>query len=286
MLTGSRPPIRPFESGGRGRKGYRRKERPRRGRPRVLTILIVLLIVAAAGAAVYVGTPYGPSAQANAALRGSEAVTVSQKEDWIEFEPAASGEQTLKQPGVIFYPGARVKPEAYGVLAKKLAQAGRHVVIVKMPFNFAVLGTDKAADVLKAYPDERFVIGGHSLGGPFAARYAAENPGSVDGIFFLASYAESKGDLSQSKLPALSITGSKDEILDRERYEKGRAYLPAGAVYEVIEGGSHAQFGSYGEQWSDGKASISAAEQAERTAALIVQWLDALPADTQSGGGE
>ncbi|WJH37259.1 alpha/beta hydrolase [Paenibacillus sp. CC-CFT747] len=43
-----------------------------------------------------------------------------------------------------------------------------------MPLNLAILGLDRADDYLKGLPDgETYVIGGHSLCGVMAFRYAA-----------------------------------------------------------------------------------------------------------------
>jgi hypothetical protein len=41
----------------------------------------------------------------------------------------------------------------------------------------------------------------------------------------------------------------------------------------VLEGGNHAQFGSYGPQRGDGTATLSASEQQERTRAALREWL-------------
>ena len=275
MLTGAKSPIRPFESGKRRYRGGGGGDRPRRRGRLILLIVLALLAIAVAAAVYYVNTPYKPSAEAEAAMKGDQSVAVSQTDDWIEFKPlaAAGAAEAMKQPGVIFYPGGRVKPEAYAAFAHDLAAAGRHVFVIKMPFNFAFFGQDKADQVFKKYPDESFVLGGHSLGGPFAARYAAEHPDQVKGIFFLASYAEEKGDLSGTKIPALSITASNDQVLNKESYEKGRAYLPADAQYEVIKGGNHGQFGSYGHQNKDGQATISGADQRQQVVTLISTWL-------------
>lgn len=280
MLTGTRSPIRPFESGRRKGRGGGGEKNPRRKGRLILLIVSAVVLVLLAVAVYYVSTPYKPSAEAQTAMKGDQSVAVSQTDDWIEFKPLASSgaAEGTKQPGVIFYPGGRVKPEAYAAFAHDLAETGRHVFVIKMPLNFAFLGQDKAEKVYDKYPDERFVLGGHSLGGPFAARFAVAHPDQVAGIFFLASYAEGKGDLSQAKIPALSITASNDQVLNKESYEKGRAFLPKDAQYKVIEGGNHGQFGSYGQQGKDGKATLSGAEQRQQTVALISAWLDAFPA--------
>ena len=58
-------------------------------------------------------------------------------------------------------------------------------------------------------------------------------------------------------------------MLNREVLEAGTQYLPEDAVLQVIPGGNHAQFGSYGPQKGDGEPLISPAEQWAETAALI-----------------
>ena len=68
----------------------------------------------------------------------------------------------------------------------------------------------------------------------------------------------------------LSITGTNDQVLNREAYQDARANLPDGATELAVEGGSHAYFGNYGEQRGDGVATISRDEQQERTVEAIV----------------
>ncbi|ECL0183892.1 TPA: alpha/beta hydrolase, partial [Listeria monocytogenes] len=41
-----------------------------------------------------------------------------------------------------------------------------------------------------------------------------------------------------------------------------------------IKGGNHAQFGSYGEQHGDGKATISGPEQTDQVANALITWLN------------
>ncbi|MNP78228.1 hypothetical protein D3C76_1757890 [compost metagenome] len=49
--------------------------------------------------------------------------------------------------------------------------------------------------------------------------------------------------------------------------------MPGNTVYLSIEGGNHAQFGSYGKQKGDGEASITEEEQQIRTARAMLDWL-------------
>ncbi|ASR46373.1 alpha/beta hydrolase [Paenibacillus kribbensis] len=234
----------------------------------LLGILIIIVLIAGWGAW-KVFTPYQPDEKAVAALaEADDAVRVNEQEHWVGFEPAKrSG------AGVILYPGALVKPESYAPLARRLAEKGHHVIIAKMPLNLPLASPDLAGEVLKAYPKEAFVIGGHSLGGVMAARYAAAHADQVKGVFFLASYPDSKGNLKDKNLPVISLLGSDDGVIDMDQVQSGRAYLPANTLYFTVEGGNHAQFGSYGAQKGDKAATISAIEQWNQTVSALQDWM-------------
>ncbi len=62
--------------------------------------------------------------------------------------------------------------------------------------------------------------------------------------------------------------------MSQEKYEKSKGFF-ADRVYEYfIEGGNHAQFGSYGEQNGDGKATITPEEQKRITADEIIKFVN------------
>lgn len=245
---------------------------------KILLVIVIVLLLAAGALAWYVFTPYAPTSQAEQALvSGTDKITVKDTENWIAFSNAKP-----KGNSIIFYPGARVMPEAYSLLAHDLAQNGHTVYIMKLPFNFAFLKTDAAQAVIDSHPDQKFVIGGHSLGGVFAARYAASHLDHIAGVFFLASYPEQKGNLQTTKLPVLSITASNDGLLKKDKYEAARAFLPKQTVYYSIEGGNHAQFGSYGEQNDDLPAQIDADEQRKQTVNTILGWIKEIPKSASS----
>lgn len=62
-------------------------------------------------------------------------------------------------------------------------------------------------------------------------------------------------------------------MVDQESYNEGRAYLPGNTVYTPVNGGNHAQFGSYGPQKGDGIATITEEEQQTRTARALLDWI-------------
>lgn len=224
-------------------------------------VAILLVLVIACGA--YVSDYYPGDSTALAALEGSEGVAVEIQEDRMIFLP----EDPVA--GFIFYPGGKVEYTAYAPLMKALAEEDILCILLKMPCNLAVLDMDAAEGIPEQYPEvETWYIGGHSLGGSMAASRAAKNPGAYAGVALLASYStESLTDFN-----VVSVYGSEDEVLNMEKYAEYRGNLPEDASEHIIDGGCHAWFGSYGPQDGDGTPTITAGEQTEITAALLMEF--------------
>ena len=55
-------------------------------------------------------------------------------------------------------------------------------------------------------------------------------------------------DLSNTDLTVLSVYGSEDGVMNREKYEASRVNLPQNFTEIVLEGGNHSGFAVYGEQ--------------------------------------
>ena len=156
---------------------------------------------------------------------------------------------------------------------RALAEEDVLCVLTEMPFNLAVLDVNAAEGIPHQYPHiENWYIGGHSLGGSMAGSYLEKNAEQYDGLVLLASY--STADLSQSDLKVISIYGSEDGVLNMEKYAGNREKLPASIEEYIIEGGSHAGFGSYGPQDGDGTPSITTENQIQETACLLTEFFD------------
>ena len=176
---------------------------------------------------------------------------------------------------LVFYPGGKVDETAYAPLLHLLAAEEMDACLVKMPFHLAVFGRDKAQEVMDQYDYSRWYVGGHSLGGAMAAGFAAEHggdsedvlrEGALEGVILLAAYPTDPLDPDMSEI---LIYGSEDEVLNMQSLEESRQYAPEHVTEHIIKGGNHAQFGSYGEQKGDGKASLCMEEQIEETVQVI-----------------
>ena len=249
------------------------KAKPQRKRTRRALIAIgVVVAVLAGGFAWYVNDYSRADADALAAVADADGGA-----DGVIVQTLAGGRIAFipehADAGLIFYPGGKVQPEAYAPLLTRCAQNGILCVLVKPPFNLAVFDVGAAGGVAAQFPDvEKWLIGGHSLGGAVASVYLAHHDDSFSGIVFLAAYPSD--DLSETDVEALSVVGNNDGVLDRQRYDDAESNMPSRKQEIVIEGGNHANFGNYGTQAGDGKATISREDQQARTAVAIAELAD------------
>lgn len=232
-------------------------------RKKKIVFLIALLIpILTAGAFfAYTGQYYHADATAAAALISDRNVAVSQTDvGWFFDGPS-------EDDALIFYPGGKVEETAYAPLLRRLAEEGVDVFLVKMPFRLAVFGVNRADSVMERYDYPHWYLGGHSLGGVCAADYACGHSDRLAGVILLAAYPAKR---LPEGLKTVLIYGTADGVLDPEKYAAGKQYAPADASEYVIEGGNHAQFGSYGLQKGDGEAAVSPAEQIAATVREIL----------------
>ena len=235
------------------------------GKSRKKRWLIPVIIIAAVIAVFFIYTAdyYHAGEAAEAALKSDDSVKVTESDDGWFFD--GPGDETA----LIFYPGAKVEASAYAPLMKLIAEEGTDAFLVKVPFNLAFFGTGKAGDIIKAHDYDEWYIGGHSLGGVAAADYASSHEGGITGLVLCASYpSKDVRDLS-----VLSVYGSNDSVLNKEKYKDSLSLMPEDMTEIVIDGGNHAQFGDYGEQDGDAQADISAEEQRSAAAEAITNFI-------------
>ena len=135
----------------------------------VVAVILAIILLCGISCAVYVSDYYHAEEAAVLAMASDGHITVSEAEDGnLLFLP------DNPQSGLIFYPGGKVEYTAYAPLMRACAQRGIFCVLLKMPWNLAVLDVNAADGITQQYPDiDDWYLGGHSLGGAMAANYAA-----------------------------------------------------------------------------------------------------------------
>ncbi len=228
---------------------------------RILLLSLVIFILVG-GCAIYVSDYYRADAESIASF--SQDLSI----DTIPLDGAIAYGTGNESKAFIFYPGGKVEYTAYAPLMQLLAKEGILCIVVEMPFNLAVLDGNAADEVREQFPSvDSWYIGGHSLGGLMAATHVSQRTEVYEGLVLLGAY--STEDISGMNIPTLSIYGSEDGVLNREKYLDCRSNLPDNFTEIIIEGGCHAYFGMYGEQDGDGTPTISPEEQINVTAQHI-----------------
>lgn len=232
-----------------------------RKRTKIILISLASVLVCIIAAVFIYFSIYYKAVDVESYLNSDDNVSVEKIKDGFFFDSSENDK------ALIFYPGAKVDTKAYAPLCHEIAKSGYDVFLIDMPFHFAIFGVNKADKIIENYNYESYYIAGHSLGGAMAANYAYKNASKLKGLLLLAAY--STKDLSDTNLIVLSIYGENDGVLNRGKVEAGRALMPTSYYEYIIQGGNHAQFGSYGKQKKDNDASISTASQIEETVSFI-----------------
>ncbi len=151
----------------------------------------------------------------------------------------------------IFYPGAKVQPEAYIAKLSSLAISNNvQVFLPKMFQNLAFFGIKKADMIQNLFPTiKHWYIGGHSLGGSMACMYAQQHIKNIEGILIFGTYSGT--DISNCSVKVLSINGTEDGVFPPDKIEHHKAELPKDAKITFIKGLDHADIGNYGSQSGD-----------------------------------
>ena len=231
----------------------------------VVLILLLLICLLAAGCVWYVTDYYKCEEEVQSYFQNNGPVKLEEMENGLLLDGPGN------EHAFMFYPGAKVEYTAYVPLLYQIAENGTDVFLLKMPCNLAFLGMNLADDIISSYEYAHWYLGGRSLGGAMAAAYAAEHLDRLDGLVLLAAYPTKS--LQVEGFSVLSLYGSEDGVLQMEKVEQGRAYMPDEYTEICIQGGNHAQFGNYGAQKKDGVATLSREEQQGKTVRAICEMM-------------
>ena len=105
-----------------------------------------------------------------------------------------------------------------------------------------------------------------------AAKYADTHE-KVKGVALYASYP-SGDELKNLDIDVISVFGDEDGVVNQENLTESKDNLPKDTEFIEIDGGNHSQFGDYGLQKGDNKATIDEEKQMNLTADYTVELLD------------
>lgn len=233
---------------------------------KILCITAAVLLLLFAAFFIYTADYYHADENTLRAVMNTSTAEIIQTDDMMIFKP----ENPVA--GFIFYPGGKVEHTAYAPLMQELSEQDILCVILKVPFNLAVLDMNAADRAVNMYPEiSTWYTGGHSLGGVVASDYAHSHSDLIRGVVLLGSYVTE--DFTDSDIAFLSVYGSNDGVMNAGRYAENFSKLPADTAEYIIEGGCHSYFADYGMQKGDGEPTVSRSEQIETTASLILSLL-------------
>jgi hypothetical protein len=203
-------------------------------------------------------------------FKSNNEVSVENTSDYFLFTPKKEFKNVL-----VFYPGAMVEAEAYVPLCRKLAENNIKVYLIKMPWRLASKGYNRPKD-LHVFDDDSktYILAGHSQGGKMAAQFVYENPDLIDKLILIGTSHPRDISLADARIPILKIYGSKDGVADEGSIFKNKSKLPETAKFVKIGGANHCQFGYYGFQLGDDKATISREQQQKETLNAMVSFIN------------
>lgn len=207
----------------------------------------------------------------------SPTLTVADRGGAITFVPASAPPD---RPGLAFIAGGMVDPDAYIPFARSVADQGWPVAIVRLPWRMAFTDSgqievwQRVQDVRTSWGTARpLVLGGHSRGGMLSALFASRFPTELSGLLLVATTHPRDQDLSGLSIPVLKVSGTRDCVADLDTSKANASKLPSQTVWTTIVGANHAQFGYYGSQLGDCKATISRERQQQELLDEVLRFL-------------
>lgn len=164
---------------------------------------------------------------------------------------AASGGAGQTRPTVVLAHSAGSGPDSDVLVAVARALAASGSAVLTFAFAYRQAGRrmpDPAPRLLSAWRDALRVagdgpvlLGGRSLGGRMASMLAAEGT-ACDGLVLLAYPLRGKDRSAhwpRVRVPALFVSGDRDELCDLDLLERERGRLAAPSALHVVRGADH-----------------------------------------------
>jgi len=224
---------------------------------------------------------YRANPDARQALHSSQEIQVVRGDGyWSFISRINSNPPSL---GLLFFPGSLVEPAAYAPLARAVARKGYPVLLVELPRRGTFGGANgheiikRARKAMQQVSDvPHWIVSGHSRGGAVAACFVQENASGVAGLVLVGTTHPREYSLVDLQVPVMKILGTWDGLATVEKAEQTRHNLPASTRWIVIQGVNHSQFGCYGFQPGDHKATISRDQQQKLTTQAFIEMLESV----------
>lgn len=212
----------------------------------------------------------------DSAMHSDSAVRVFDNGTAAFFQPRHARRAT----GVIFLPGGMVDPVAYAPFVKSIAASGHPAYLLRLPLRCAC--TDHLrnelfagiSELVRANPDTRWFLAGHSRGAMLAARYSRESATNIGGLILIGTTHPRDFDLSGTPLKVTRILGSNDGVAPVAAARANTHLLPPSTETIEIPGANHVQFAHYRHQLLDGAATITREFQQAETLKAVRRALE------------
>ncbi|HLV25044.1 MAG TPA: alpha/beta fold hydrolase [Gemmatimonadales bacterium] len=253
--------------------------------PLIRRIWITVGLSATAVFVIWSLVAYRATTVAREAIQSDSTVVVRHDDGvWQFIPPEGASNQVL-----LFFPGALVDPRAYAPLARAVATEGFRAVLVELPRRAAFGGAEspelqaRIDRVMNSMgPSDQVVLGGHSRGGVVASSVASRQLPHVAGLVLIGTTHPRDVNLSNLRIPVTKIVGTRDGIARPESVRENLPLLPEQTRWVWIEGGNHSQFGWYGFQPMDSRATVSAEEQRAITIRALLELMRSLAPESDS----
>lgn len=165
-----------------------------------------------------------------------------------------------------YFQESGVEDAAYCEMLSALAETSETTVcLVSARLRLAPLAAKSVADVFDAFPDARWIVGGHGLGGAYAASIASQRKTPL--VLHASTFVDSG-------------TRTLHLVAEHDLVSTQSSKAPPKHVTSVeIKGGNHAGFAHYGPHKyprKDGERTISLEEQQSQVIKATADWIKSI----------
>jgi pimeloyl-ACP methyl ester carboxylesterase len=182
-------------------------------------------------------------------LASDERIDVRREAGAMTFAARDAG----KAASLILLPGSMVEPTAYAPLLRSIAEAGYEATLLELPLRTAPLESQR--------------------------RVPRDHAELLDGLVLIGTSHPRDFDLSGLTIDVTKVFASNDGLATPAEVKANARRLPPQTRWVNIEGGNHSQFGYYGFQLGDRRATISREAQQSATRQALLDALSRVATD-------